>query len=162
MLSLSEIYMLATLAVAALCWLAKALDRRADEVFTAALIVLLLSSVTAIARTFIHQPFALAVHPVEDLLCVVLFSGAYIANRSRWAAALVVLFTTQLFLHAGFWTTGDFSSAAHKLYAIKINAVFIVVLVTLAMAGGAYVVRHCVGRLGLSRRGAMVRLQGAR
>lgn len=157
MLSLSEFYMLSTLAVTALCWIASLLESDAQEVFLAALLILFLSSVTQIARTYIGHPYSLAVHPVQDVICVALFSAAYISNRSRWAAALTVLFVCQLFLHVGFWMTDDLSAHARRLYAIKLNTMFILKLLTLAAAGGGYVVRHSLGLFGLPRGRAVVR-----
>lgn len=161
-MTLGEIYMLATLAVTALCWLAKMLDQGADEVFTAALVILFLSSVTQLVRTYVGHPYSLAAHPIGDAICVVLFSGAYIANRTRWAAALVVVFITLLFLHVGFWLAGDLSIPAQRLYIGKLNALFTVALMTLTAAGGGYVVCHRHHVLGLFGDRALVRTSGSR
>ena len=160
-LPLGTIYMLATVIVCGLCWIAKALTRDADDVFTAAAVILLLSSVTAVVRGSIGHPWSLAIHPVQDAVLVGLFVGAYEATRARWALALAVLFTIHLFIHAGFWTTalvtGDLSNHAVHGYVAKHNGVFTLVLLTLAVAGGGYVVRYRSGLAGLPWLGALAR-----
>lgn len=158
-LPLGTVYMFATVAVCGLCWIAKALTREADDVFTAAMVILLLSSVTAVVRGTIGHPWSLAIHPVQDAILVGLFLGAYEATRARWALALTVLFMIHLFIHAGFWTTawvtGDISNHAMHGYIVKHNGIFTLVLLTLAVAGGGYVVRYRGGLAGLPWLGAL-------
>jgi len=145
-LDLGTIYMLATVAVCGLCWIAKALTREADDVFAAAAVILFLSSMTAVVRDQVGHPWSLAVHPVQDAVLVWLFAGAYQTTRARWAIALTALFTIQLCIHAGFWitawATGDLSAHAQRGYIERMNGVFILVLATLTVAAGGYVVRY--------------------
>lgn len=164
-LPLSTVFMFATVLVCGLCRLAKALTREADDVFTAAAVILLLSSITAVFRGVVGHPWSLAVHPVQDAILVGLFVGAYEATRARWALALVALFTIHLCIHAGFWitawSTGDLSNHALHDYIAKHNGVFALVLLTLTVAGGGYVVRYRSGLAGLPWLGALARLSGA-
>lgn len=164
-LPLSTVYMIATIAVCGLCWIAKVLTKDADDVFTAALVILLLSSMTAVVREIVGHPWSLAIHPVQDAPLCVLFLGAYKTTGARWSAALAVLFFIQLCIHAGFWTTawaaGEIPNHAEHVYITKMNGVFIMVLLTLTAIAGGYVVRHRRAFADLPRMGRMAGLSDA-
>lgn len=158
-LPLGLIYLLVTLSVVGLCGVARLLNQDATDVFTAGAVILFLSCVTAVARGMIGHPWSLAVHPVQDVALFALFLGAYQDTRAKWAAALATLFAVDLFIHAGFWVAawaaGEISDTALRAYVTKMNGMFWLILLTLTVAGGGYVVRYCRDLRDLPRLGRL-------
>jgi hypothetical protein len=151
MTTLTAIYLVLTAVMFLTCMAAYALDKAADEVFTASAVILLFASMSTLIHMWFPPPWSQAGSPVQDLLCVILFLGAWRSTGGRWAVALVIMFLIQISVHFGYWITDDFSVVARRDYAIKINAIYCGELAVLFFTGGGYVVRHCRNVLGLSR-----------
>jgi len=142
MSQLTAIYLALTVGVFLTCMLAHRLDRAAEDVFTAATVVLLFASLSVVVRMWVPAPWSQAGNPVQDILCLAMFAGAYEATRARWAAALAIMFLIQLGVHAGYWIAGDFSDPARRMYAFKNNTIYCGELAVIFLTGGGYVVRH--------------------
>lgn len=153
--TLAAIYLLVTVGVTLVCAFASRVDEGAGDLYTASLVVLLFACLAALIHMWVPPPWGSAGNPVQDLICVVLFLGAWKSTGARWAAALAIMFLIQLSVHAGYWLTEDFSDHARRLYAIKINAIYCGELAVLFFSGGGYVVRYCSCVLGLPWRRAL-------
>lgn len=162
MATLAAIYLLITVGVALVCALANRVDEKAGDLYTASVVVLFFACLTALIHMWVPPPWGSAANPVQDLICIVLFIGAWKSTGARWAAALVVMFLIQLALHAGYWITGDFSDHARRLYAIKINSIYCGELAVLFLTGGGHVVRYCSRVIGLPRRWAVASISRVR
>jgi len=142
MTKLTAIYLALTVGVFLICQLAYMLNQAAQDIRTAAAVVLLFASMSVVIRMYVPVPWAQAGNPVQDLICLLLFAGAFETTRAKWAGALAIMFFVQLGIHVSYFMADDFSNHARRMYAIKINTLYCGGLLALFLSGGSHVVRN--------------------
>lgn len=144
----STLYTLATIAMFAVCAFARVLTPDAERVARAAAWMALFTGLSRVIAFFADAPWSMVHYPAEDLLLMALALGWWQIRREAWAIILAGLFLSQLFLHALFWFD-ELSSL--RGYIVANNAVFVLELLTLIVAGGGHALGWVRDRLRLSR-----------
>lgn len=144
----ATLYTLATIGMFVVCALARVLTPDAERVARAAAWVALFTGLSRVVSYFTDAPWSMVHYPAEDLLLMTMALGWWQVRREAWALILAGLFLSQLFLHALFWFD-EMSSL--RGYIIANNAVFILELLTLTIAGGGHALGWVRDRLRLSR-----------
>lgn len=88
-----------------------------------------------------HFPDALLSAPIIDLTLAVMIYRAWARNREPWKVVMVGSLVVQLVIHMTaifMWQTGDMTQRGLYQYAVSINAVFIVQLLTLGWVGAGH------------------------
>jgi len=163
-------YTFATLGMFLVCAAARYMTGDADRLARAASWIAFGVGASRIVAALVDAPWSMAHYPAQDLfmlaLCLAWFQvrrewwaallaacfGAQLGMHAAfwWAALLAACFGAQLGMHAAFWWAGD--PTLLRSYIVQNNAVFIIELLILTMAGGRYVVAGIGARLRLSRR----------
>jgi hypothetical protein len=145
----STLYTIATIAMFAVCALARMATPDAERVARAAAWVALFTGGSRLIGLYVEAPWSLVHYPAQDLFMMAIALGWWQVRREMWALVLAGLFFAQLFLHALFWFDGNSSLRG---YIIANNAFFILQLLTLTIAGGGHALGWVRGRLRLLRR----------
>ena len=149
-------YTLAAAAVFLICFLAyRSKPQKYANLMGVSTMITVLFAVGNLLLAMYRFPDALLAFPILDLTLAVMIYRAWQKNREPWKVVMVGCLVVQLMLHftaISMWKTGALTQHGLWLYAVSINAFFVVQLATLASVGVGHGL-DCLRRWLSDRRG---------
>lgn len=138
---------IATSAVFLICFLAyRSKPEKYADLMGVSVMLTLTFAVGNLLLALYGYPDALLAFPILDVALAAMIYRAWLKNREAWKIVMVGSLVIQLMLHlvvVAMWKTGGLTQYGLWMYAVGINAFFVVQLATLASVG----VGHGLDRL---------------
>lgn len=152
--TVTELYTVALIIMGVVCgasaWVNKS---EGAEVFAFASLLIVFTALSRMISAVSDMPVSAAIWPVQDLILTLLASVMWSIRRNPWKAIIAVLFAMQCGAHVGYWwgvvITGEASRGLTVSYIWIINAVFLVEVAVMGVAGGGVIRRALRSRGGL-------------